>query len=312
MSTEFDQKLERLKSVATCSVREDVLLAPLTTFRVGGKADILAEPKNEIELLELVNHLNEIGIPYFYLGLGSNLLVSDAGIRGVVIRSRGDLASMSIDDTIVTAGPAARLLLLTTFAARHSLSGLEQLSGIPGTVGGGLFMNAGAYGGEISDTLIDVRVMTPSLEIKTFSKNDISFGYRSAPELRDVIVLASRYQLKRAEQSDIFSEMRRVWRLRREKQPIEFPSAGSIFKRPPGDFAGRLIEAAGCKGLRIGGATVPTTHAGIFINDRAGTATEIAELIRTVRTRVRDQFSVILENEILPVGFDADPFELKT
>lgn len=310
MNTELRNKLERFKGSAPCSFREHVTIAPLTTFRVGGKADILAEPKSESELVALLRVLRDLEIPHFYLGLGSNILVSDAGIRGVVIRSHSELADISVDDTIVTAGPAARLLLMTTCAASHSLSGLEPLSGIPGTVGGGLFMNAGAYGGEISDTLIDVRVLTPELAIKTLAKSEISFGYRSAPELHDVIVLASRYQLKRADQAAIFSEMRRVWHLRRDKQPIEYPSAGSIFKRPPGDFAGRLIEAAGCKGLRIGGAMVPTTHAGIFINDRAGTATEIAELIKTVRTRVRDQFSVVLDNEILPVGFDADPFEL--
>lgn len=291
-----------------CVLRENVHLAPLTTFRAGGPADIVAEPSNENELLTLLRAIRELDIPHFYLGLGSNILVSDDGIRGVVIRSRGELTDISRDDLTISAGPAARLLFLTTFAAQHSLTGLEPLSGIPGTVGGGLFMNAGAYGGEISDTFVDVRVITPELEIETLSSRDISFGYRSAPEFRDVIILASRYRLKPGDQTSIYAEMRRVWHLRREKQPVEFPSAGSIFKRPPGDFAGRLIEAAGCKGLRIGGATVPATHAGIFVNDRAGTATEIATLVQLVRRRVRDQFNVTLENEVIPIGFDADPF----
>ncbi|MBL0061952.1 MAG: UDP-N-acetylmuramate dehydrogenase [bacterium] len=301
-------KLQELAKRRPCALRENVQMAPLTTFRAGGPADIIAEPSSEIELVNLLCTLQELEIPYFYLGLGSNILVSDSGIRGVVIRSHGELAEISTSDNIISAGPAARLLFLTTIAAQKSLSGLEPLSGIPGTVGGGLYMNAGAYGGEISDTFMDVRVITPGLEIKTLTKQDIAFGYRSAPELRNVIVLTSRYELKPGDQSAIFAEMRRVWHLRREKQPVEFPSAGSIFKRPHGDYAGRLIEAAGCKGLRIGGAIVPTTHAGIFVNDRAGTATEIATLIQTVRRRVRDQFNVTLENEVIPIGFDADPF----
>ncbi len=303
-------KLQKLIQLAPCRLRENVLLAPHTTFRVGGPADILAEPQSETELLTLLRSARDLEIPYFYMGLGSNILVSDAGIRGMVIRAHGQLAEIRGEGDIVSAGPAARLLLLTTFAAQHSFTGLEPLSGIPGSVGGGLIMNAGAYGGEISDSLLDVRVITPSLDIATYLKSDISFGYRSAPELQNMIVLTSRYQLKTAEQSGIYSEMRRVWGLRRQKQPIEFPSAGSIFKRPPGDYAGRLIEAVGCKGLRIGGAMVSARHAGIFINDRAGTAIEIAELIRTVRRRVHSTFNVTLENEILPVGFDADPFAL--
>lgn len=301
-------KLAKLSQYAPCAMRENIVLAPLTTFRVGGKADVLAEPSTENELLLLLQRLRELELPYFYLGLGSNILVSDQGFRGIVIRARNELANITRTNSILTAGPAARLLLLTTFAAQHSLSGLEPLSGIPGSVGGGLYMNAGAYGGEISDTLIDVRVIASDLKIVTLSKSDISFGYRSAPELRNCIVLSSRYSLQVSNQSDIFSAMRRVWHLRRQKQPIEFPSAGSIFKRPPGDFAGRLIEASGCKGMRIGGAIVPPKHAGIFVNDRAGSATEIASLIKSVRIRVSEQFHITLENEIIPIGFDADPF----
>ncbi len=303
-------KLLELQKLRPCALRENVQLAPLTTFRAGGPADLLAEPASEGELVGLLRALRELEIPYFYLGLGSNVLISDTGLRGVVIRSHGVLSEISRSGDIVSSGPAARLLLLTTFAAAHSLSGLEPLSGIPGTVGGGLYMNAGAYGGEISDSLIDVRVLTPELEVITLTKRDISFSYRSAPELHNVIVLTSRYQLRQGDQAAIFAEMRKVWHLRREKQPVEFPSAGSIFKRPPGDYAGRLIEAAGCKGLRIGGAAVPLTHAGIFVNDRAGTATEIAALIQLVRHRVHDQFGVILENEVIPIGFDADPFAI--
>ena len=146
-------RLDKLIRLSPCRLREQVLLAPLTTFRTGGPADVLAEPATESELLALLFRLKEIELPYFFLGLGSNILISDKGIRGVVIRCRGELSSISRNGDVLTSGPSARLLFLTTFAAKNSLSGMEPLSGIPGTVGGGLYMNAGAYGGEISDTL---------------------------------------------------------------------------------------------------------------------------------------------------------------
>ncbi|MCB9366684.1 MAG: UDP-N-acetylmuramate dehydrogenase [Calditrichaeota bacterium] len=293
---------------APCELRADAPLAPLTTFRVGGPAKVLAEPKTSKELIGLLELIRANGIPYFLLGLGSNLLVSDTGFDGVVIRLRGELASIRMDRGDCVAGPGARLFALTTFAAENSLSGIEPLSGIPGSVGGGLWMNAGAYGGEISDTFVEADVLTKSLRQERLTNSQISFGYRSAPELKDMIVLESRYRLKQGDQSSIYGEMRRVWRLRKEKQPIEFPSAGSIFKRPPNDFAGRLIEATGCKGLRVGGAIVSEKHAGIFVNDRRASALDIATLIREVRRRIKKQFGILLETEILPVGYDSDPF----
>jgi UDP-N-acetylmuramate dehydrogenase len=304
-----DAAAELLKA-APCLIRENISLAPLTTFRVGGLARLFAEPQTEHELHELMTRIADLGLSFFYLGLGSNLLVADEGFAGIVIRARGELCKIWHDGEYVCAGPGARLLLLTTFAAQHSLSGMEPLSGIPGSVGGGLYMNAGAYGGEISDTFVDVGVLTKDNRIERYKKNDIAFSYRKAPELQTVVVLTSRYKPAQGDAYKIMQEMRRVWMLRRDKQPIDFPSAGSIFKRPLGDFAGRLIEEAGCKGLRFGGAVVPHQHAGIFINDRAGTATDIATLIRTVRKRVFDKFNVLLETEILPIGFETDPFRI--
>lgn len=303
--------LSELLRTPPCSLSENAPLAPLTTFRVGGPAKLLAEPRSESELVELLRRIVKANLPFFYIGLGSNLLVSDAGFGGIVIRARGELAKFSVSETSVVAGPGARLILLASSAARNGLSGMEKISGIPGTVGGGLWMNAGAYGGEICDVFEEVNVITPDIRLERLTKNDISFGYRSAPELREMIVLSSRYRFARSDAAAVLSEMRRVWTLRREKQPVEFPSAGSIFKRPPNDFAGRLIEEAGCKGLRVGGAVVPAKHAGIFINDCNATATHIATLIRTVRQRVFDKFKVELETEILPVGFESDPFEIQ-
>jgi UDP-N-acetylmuramate dehydrogenase len=188
---------------------------------------------------------------------------------------------------------------------------MEPLSGIPGTVGGGLYMNAGAYGGEISDTLIETDVITPEGEQRTVKKEEVGFGYRSAPRLQPMIILRSRYQLSQGEKQNIFGEMRRVWRLRRDKQPLDFPSAGSIFKRPPGYFAGKLIEDVDGKGLRIGGAMVSPKHAGIIINAGGATAADVSALIREIRRRVYEKFHVLLENEIKPVGFQEDPFAIE-
>ncbi len=302
---------QRLLRHITCRVTEQEPLAPHTTFRIGGPAEIFAQPARAAEVVELMSVLREEGAPYFYLGLGSNLLISDEGFDGVVIRAGGELETIEQRGDLVVAGPSAKLLRLTTFVGVRELSGMEPLSGIPGSVGGGLYMNAGAYGGEISDTFVDVDVITSEGRAECVRKEEVGFGYRSAPLLQPMIILNSRYRLKPGDRGSIFSEMRRVWRLRREKQPLDFPSAGSIFKRPPGYFAGKLIEDVQGKGLRIGGAQVSPKHAGIFVNVGGATARDVAALVREIRQRVYDQFHVLLENEVKPVGFREDPFAIE-
>ncbi|MBU0507486.1 UDP-N-acetylmuramate dehydrogenase, partial [bacterium] len=264
----------------------------------------------QIELVKLFRLLHEEEVPVFYLGHGSNILVADDGFDGLVVRSGGELATIRVHGNVLQAGPAARLLDLTAFAAAAGLSGMETLSGIPGSVGGGLYMNAGAYGGEIADTLQSVDVLTENNEIQTVAQSEVDFGYRSAPALQDKIILTSRYSLVTGEKPHIYSEMRRVWKQRRAKQPLEFPSAGSIFKRPPGDYAGRLIEAVGGKGTQIGGAMVSSKHAGIFVNTGNATAADVCALVREIRKRVYETFHVLLEPEVKPVGFAQDPFAI--
>jgi UDP-N-acetylmuramate dehydrogenase len=301
----------RILKRALCRITPNVPLAPLTTFRIGGPAALLAEPASADQLIDLMKQIHAESVDFFYLGRGSNILIADDGFDGVVIRSTGEMESIENHNNILTAGPAAKLLLLTTFAAHRGLSGMEPLSGIPGSVGGGLWMNAGAYGGEICDTLIDLQVLTHEFEIITLQAGEIGFSYRSAPMLKDKIVLQSRYRLTPGSTDTIFTEMRRIWKQRREKQPLDYPSAGSIFKRPPGDFAGRLIEAVNGKGVRVGGAMVPEKHAGIFINYKHATAADVAGLIREIRRRVYHQFGIMLENEVRPIGFKNDPFEIE-
>ncbi len=285
-------------------------LAPFTTFQIGGPAEILVDVRNADELRTLLRLVTQEQVPFFYLGLGSNLLVSDKGFDGVVVRAGGDLSRMGMSNGVVFAGPGARLLDLTLLVAERGLSGMEALSGIPGSVGGGLYMNAGAYGGEISDRLVAVDVLAPDGQIETLRKDEIGFGYRSAPALQDRLILESRYQLTSGGKAQIYGEMRRVWKLRREKQPLDFPSAGSIFKRPPGDYAGRLIEAVGGKGMRIGGAMVSLKHAGIFINAGNATAADVTALVCEIRRRVFESFGVMLQTEVKPVGFEEDPFAI--
>ncbi len=302
-----DHLLKRL----LCPAAAQAPLAPLTSFRIGGPAAILAQPRNHQELIALLRIVHSESLSCFYLGLGSNILVSDEGFDGVVIRVQGELTAIQMKGDVIHAGPGVRLLDLTAFAAARGLSGMEPLCGIPGSVGGGLYMNAGAYGGEIADTFLDADVLDGSGRIVTLAKDEIGFGYRSAPAFENAIILESRYRLQTGDRQNIYGEMRRVWKLRRAKQPLEFPSAGSVFKRPPGDYAGRLIEAVGAKGMQIGGAQISPKHAGFIVNVGGATAADVSQLIRQVRKQIYDRFGILLEPEVKAVGFAEDPFTIE-
>ena len=292
-------------------VRENEPLGPRTTMRIGGPAKLFAEPRTLSELSELCKILQSENLDAFFLGFGSNILVSDEGVQGVVIHPRGDFSKIEFENGEIIAGPSARLLDLTIFAGNHGLSGLEQLSGIPGSVGGGLYMNAGAFRSAISDKLARLELLKHSGKITVLRRREINFGYRKAPELREGIILRSFYRLDSMPAAPIWAAMRNAWKLRRAKQPLDVPSAGSIFKRPKGDFSGRLIEAVEAKGLRIGDAAVSDKHANFFINAGHATAGDMAALIRKVRTLVFEKFDVRLEPEVKPVGFKENPFEIE-
>ena len=292
-------------------VRENEPLGPRTTWRIGGPAKLFAEPRSLPELSELWTIIQNENLDAFFLGFGSNILVSDDGFHGIVIHPRGDFSKIEFENGEIIAGPSARLLDMTIFAANHGLSGLEQLSGIPGSVGGGLYMNAGAFRSTISDKLARLELLKPSGKITVLRRREINFGYRKAPELREGIILRSFYRLDSMPAAPIWAAMREAWKLRRAKQPLNVPSAGSIFKRPKGDFSGRLIEAAQAKGLRIGDAVVSEKHANFFVNAGRATARDMAALIRKVRILVFEKFDVRLEPEVKPVGFKEDPFEIE-
>lgn len=274
-----------------------------TTFRVGGTADLFLMPQNAAQLAESLTLLRQAAIPYLVIGNGSNLLVRDKGIRGAVIQIYQNMAEITQEDAELYAEGGALLSTLAARAADASLTGLEFASGIPGTVGGAVVMNAGAYGGEMKDALVSVDVLTQELERKTIPAAELALGYRQSciPE-RGYIVLGARFRLQRGEQAAIRGYMQELAQQRREKQPLQYPSAGSTFKRPTGYFAGKLVQDAGLKGKTIGGAQVSEKHSGFLINIGNATAQDILDLIAFCQKEVERQFGVKLETEVKIVG----------
>lgn len=274
-----------------------------TTFKIGGAARIFAEPKTPKQLAALVNFCKTEAIPYFILGKGSNLLVSDEGIEGVVISTLSlEHIELSSADT-VQCGAGAVLTNLCTFALKNSLSGLEFAFGIPGSVGGAVYMNAGAYGGEIKDCIVSATVLTVDGEIRVVKAEDMRLGYRTSIFKTDnSVILSAEFKLNKANAEEIRARMDDFITRRKTKQPLEFGSAGSTFKRPEGYFAGALIEEAGLKGFSIGDAQVSEKHAGFVINRANATAEDVAKLVEHIKATVLEKSGVLLEPEIIFVG----------
>ena len=273
-----------------------------TTFRTGGPADLMLLPSSHAELRETLALLREEGVTPFILGNGSNLLVSDKGIRGVVVKIGEGIDSVFADGDTVTCGAGAFLTRLCAFAAENSLSGAEALYGIPGSVGGAVYMNAGAYGSEIKDILVCVDFIGPDGETGVLRGSD-GYGYRRSPFTdSDKIITSATFVFKNGEREKIEAKMAEIKSRRAEKQPLNYPSAGSVFKRPEGYFAAALIDQAGLKGTAVGGAKVSEKHAGFIVNfDRATTA-DILQLIGIVKDKVFKCSGVELESEVRFVG----------
>ncbi len=298
---------ERLARISGIEIRRDEPLARHTSFGVGGPAEILAIPSTLEALSEIVRVATEMRIDPVYLGNGTNLIVRDGGVRGLVVRMAHGLTRIEVEDDVVIAEAGAPLASVCVTAAKHGLSGLCFAAGIPGSLGGALIMNAGANGGEIADVTEWVDVVLPDGAIERIAGSDLSFGYR-ASALRDRGLVVARAGLRlepggHAEQ--IHFELCDAMELRCAKQPVSMPSAGSIFKRPSGDYAGRLLEAAGAKGMRVGRAAVSTKHANFIVNLGGATASDVIRLIENVRELVYETFGVMLEPEVCMVGEDA-------
>ena len=274
-----------------------------TTFRVGGNADYFVMPQKSEEVKEVVALCKETGMPYYILGNGSNLLVGDKGYRGVIIQIYKEMNEIRVDGERVIAQAGALLSRVGNVALEAELTGFEFAAGIPGTVGGAVVMNAGAYGGETKDIIVSATVLTQDGDILTINKEDLELGYRtSVIAKKGYVVLESVYQLQKGEREAIRARMDELKVQRVTKQPLEYPSAGSTFKRPEGYFAGKLIQDAGLRGFQVGGAQVSEKHCGFVINKDQATAADIMELMRQVSEKVIQEFGVKLEPEVKTLG----------
>lgn len=274
-----------------------------TTFRVGGNADYFVMPKNAKEIKEIVRICQNAGMPYYVLGNGSNLLVGDKGYRGVMLQIYKQMNGIWIEEDRVKAQAGALLARVGSMALEAELTGFEFAAGIPGTVGGAVAMNAGAYGGEMKDIIVSATVLTPEGEIVTFNKEELELGYRtSVVAKKGYIVLEAEYQLQRGSREQIRARMDELKTQRVTKQPLEYPSAGSTFKRPEGYFAGKLIQDAGLRGFQVGGAQVSEKHCGFVINKEQATAADIKNLMEQVSEQVLQKFGVKLEPEVKILG----------
>lgn len=274
-----------------------------TTFRVGGEAECFITIQQEEELVKLIPYLNQIEQDYFILGNGSNLLVGDKGYRGIVLKFDGPMEQIRTDGAHITAKAGALLAKVAVTAKENGLTGLEFAAGIPGTIGGGVVMNAGAYDGEMKQVVEAVRVIDREGEITTLDNDTMEFGYRtSIIKNRPFIVLEVVLRLAEGDPDHIGTKMEELAQQRRNKQPLEYASAGSTFKRPEGYYAGKLIMEAGMRGYRIGGAQVSNKHCGFIINTGRATAADIKEVIEEVQERVKERFHVSLEPEVVFLG----------
>ncbi len=284
--------------------RENCPMSPYTTFHIGGEADVLVSPKNREELKQSLLLAKQHGLPIMMLGKGSNLLVSDNGIEGVVIHLGEGFDEIELtDENTVVCGAGASLAALCSFALSNSLCGLEFAYGIPGSVGGAVYMNAGAYGGEVKDVIASVTYLTPDGEIKTAAGEELDFSYRhSRFSGKNDVILSAEFKLSLDEKEKIRERMDDYIGRRKDKQPLNFPSAGSVFKRPEGHFAGTLIEQSGLKGYTIGGAQVSEKHAGFIINIGGATCKDVLDLIEHIKAVVFERYGVVLENEVIKTG----------
>jgi len=283
-------------------VRASMPLAELTSFRIGGPADLFVAVEDETELMHAKAAAYRAGIPCFCLGAGTNLLVSDRGMRGLVVRLGDGFAKIKIDDAKVVAGAAAPFGALVREVVDRGLEGLEFGEGIPGTVGGGLVMNAGAFGGEIAKVVTLVHGVTESGEALALSKDDVKFAYRRTELPAHFIITRVDFELARGNRAQLTARVAELHAKRASRQPRGVPNAGSIFKNPPGNFAGKLLEGAGLKGTRLGGAAFSDQHANFIVNLGGAQAAEVRALIDMARNKVKEQSGVWLEPEVRLVG----------
>lgn len=302
---------ELIKILSESQVIKNKPLKEHTYTKLGGNADYFVTPTTPSEVQRVVQFANKENIPLTLLGNGSNLIIKDGGIRGIVMYL-GEFDNVTVDGTIIRAESGALIADVSKFALNKSLTGLEFACGIPGSVGGALFMNAGAYGGEIKDVLVSATVVDQKGDIMELKASDLDLAYRKSniPD-NGYIVLEATFQLKEGNYEEIKAVMEDLTEKRESKQPLEYPSCGSVFKRPPGYFAGKLIQDSGLQGYTIGGAQVSLKHAGFIVNINDATAVEYIALIEHVQKTVKEKFGVELEREVRIIGEDSNETAVK-
>lgn len=301
-----EAQIARLQSLTGGSVTFGVSLSSFTSFKVGGKAEAFYEPKGIEELSTVISFATGALFPYVIIGRGSNILVRDTGIGGLVIRFGREIAGLRLEEKAnrheLFCGAGAQVRDVLRFCVDEGLSGLEFLAGIPGSVGGAVAVNAGAFGSDIGGKVTGIKVLKPDGSVEALGGGDLHFGYRELSLGRGWIVVEGAFAVERAEKEDVRGRIKEFIRKRNEKQPLGAPSAGSIFRNPPEDYAGRLIEAAGLKGMQRGGARISPVHANWIVNTGGAGSEDIIGLINTVRERVREQSGIELELEIRILG----------
>lgn len=294
---------ELVKILDEDRVMTDEPMKAHTTFRVGGPADYFVDVKSAEEIANVIALCKERGVAYYILGNGSNLLVGDKGYRGVVIRIFRSMNEVTVEGDVITAQAGALLSRIASVALNQELTGFEFAGGIPGTLGGAVVMNAGAYGGEMKDVLLEVTVLDEEGHVMTIARENLELGYRtSIVAKKGYIVLEAKIQLQKGDVEAIKARTNELREQRVTKQPLEFASAGSTFKRPEGYFAGKLIQDTGLRGFRVGDAQVSEKHCGFVINRGEATAAEVAELMKQVADKVEEKFHVRLEPEVKRLG----------
>ena len=295
------------KTASLCFMNES--LKKHTTYGIGGPADLMIFPKSKQDLIKVIEIINDNKIQLTILGSGSNVLVSDNGIRGAVISLKNSLKQIQVDDNILYAECGTMLGKIVKHAVKNNLIGLENLNGVPGTLGGALIMNAGAWGGEISENLIHVEVINSKSEIQKIQKKDLNFSYRQSSFNKDDILLSAKFNLKKADKDIIKENFIEAQSGRKKSQPLNKRSAGSLFKNPKNNSAGKLLDEAGLKGFSIGDAKISEKHANFFINDGDATSKDMLMLIKKAHKEVKDKFNVKLSLEVKLMGFNEEEIE---
>lgn len=304
LKEEYKNKL--IEILDESRVKCEVPMSEWTSFKTGGEAECMVHPKSEEEIINVVKFAKENNIPYYILGNGTNTLVRDGGIKGIIIGLYQNFNAIDIDEEtgVIKVKAGALLSAVANLACRAGLSGIEFAGGIPGCIGGAVKMNAGAYDGEMKDIIQRVKILHNDLSVKEYSVNEMGFDYRKSNVTDTDIVLETTIKLNKKETSKIRARMVELSKKRKEKQPLNLPSAGSVFKRPKGNYAGKLIQEAGLQGYTVGGAQVSKKHAGFVVNTGKATASDVETILNDIKEKVYEKHKVELEKEIIIIGDD--------